>query len=178
LLGTGRHVVVSPTSSAGAILATAVFPLAGGDPARYAALAAALTVTVGLLFLGASLLKLGAISDFVSKPVLKGFMFGLGMTIAIKQLATLAGIGGIRGDFFVAAWQLLHSLAAVHAGTLVLGATALVFLFAASVRAPQLPGGLLALAAGIAVSWLFGLPQHGVAVVGTIEGGLPRPALP
>src|SRR5215470_16943415 len=74
IFGTSRQLAVTATSSSAAMLAALVAPIAMGDPARYAVLASAATVAAGLIFLVGGILKLGSVSEFISKPVLKGFV--------------------------------------------------------------------------------------------------------
>src|SRR5512135_3423899 len=71
MFGTSRHLAVTSTSSSAAMLAALVAPLAAGDAGRYIALVAAATIAAGLIFLAGGVLKLGSVSDFISKPVLK-----------------------------------------------------------------------------------------------------------
>ena len=168
-----RQLAVSATSSSAAMLAALVAPMALGDSARYATLASAAAVTAGLIFLAGGLLKLGSISEFISKPVLKGFVFGLALTIMVKQGHKFMGISAGQGNFFHQAWHVITSLREVNPWTLAVGATSLMLLFLLGVVAPRLPGALVVLVLGIlAVQWL-GLQQHGVETVGTIHTGTP-----
>src|SRR5271167_2006170 len=109
--GSSRQLVVSPTSASSAILAATVAPLAAADPGKFMVLASAVTLVLGGLFLVAGLFNLGFISDFISKPVLKGFVFGVALSIVIKQLPKLIGIVPGKGHAYE---QLLHTLR--HAG--------------------------------------------------------------
>src|SRR5271165_3011842 len=92
VFGSSRQLVVSPTSASSAILAATLAPLAAADPHKFAMLAAAVTLVLGGLFLLAGILKLGFVADFISKPVLKGFVFGVALSIVIKQLPKLLGV--------------------------------------------------------------------------------------
>src|SRR5438477_10250206 len=100
IFGTSRQLAVTATSSSAAMLSALVAPHASGDPARYAMLASAATVAAGLVFLAGGVLKLGAVSEFISKPVLKGFVFGLALTIMVKQAHKIMGISAGHGNFF------------------------------------------------------------------------------
>src|SRR5271170_3114854 len=94
IFGTSRQLAVTSTSSSAAMLAALVAPIAMADPARYMVLVSAATVAAGLIFLLGGVLKLGVVSEFISKPVLKGFVFGLGLTIMVKQAHKLMGTPG------------------------------------------------------------------------------------
>jgi sulfate permease, SulP family len=85
IFGTSRQLAVTSTSSSAAMLAALVAPLAAVNSARYMLLVSAVMIAAGFLFLLGGVLKLGVVSEFISKPVLKGFVFGLALTIIVKQ---------------------------------------------------------------------------------------------
>jgi sulfate permease, SulP family len=173
LLGTSRQLAVTPTSSSAAMLAALIAPLASGDPMRYKLLVSATTIVAGLIFILGGTLKLGAVSEFISKPVLKGFVFGLGLTIMVKQAHKLTGISSGNGNFFHQVWHVIGSVQEVNPWTVAVGVLALLFMFALGIVAPRLPSALVVLFLGIlAVTW-FGLTQHHVEVIGTIQAGMP-----
>src|ERR1035438_657569 len=107
VFGSSRQLAVSPTSASAAILAATVATLAADNPGKSVVLASAVSLVVGLLFLVAGTLKLGFISDFISKPVLRGFVFGIALTIVIKQLPKLLGIAKGTGPSYRQLWQTL-----------------------------------------------------------------------
>jgi sulfate permease, SulP family len=178
MFGTSRQLAVTPTSSSAAMLAALVAPIAAGDSARYAMLVSAATLMAGLVFIAGGVLKLGAVSEFISKPVLKGFVFGLGLTIMVKQAHKLLGVPAGHGNFFDQLWNVVLTIKTVNAWTLAVGAATIAILFLLGAAVPRLPSALVVLLLGIlSVSW-FGLHQHGVEVVGTIEAGMPSLSLP
>jgi sulfate permease, SulP family len=178
LLGTSRALVVGATSSTAALSAATVGSLAHGDAATFAALSAALALVVAVVFAAAGLLRLGGVSDLISKPILVGFLFGLGMTIAVGQLPKLLGVKGGSGNFFPKLWDLLGQLDETSGATLAVGAASVAVLVVLRRRAPTLPSSLIVLVAGIAVSAAAGLADHGVAVVGHIPSAFPTPEIP
>jgi high affinity sulfate transporter 1 len=178
LLGTSRTLVVSATSATAAVSASTVGPLANGDAARFAALSAALALVGAGVFAAAGALRLGGVSDLISKPVLTGFLFGLGLTIAVGQLPKMLGIEGGSGDFFEKAWSILGDLGDTHWATAAVGAASVAFLFLVRRLAPALPASLLLLIGAIAVSSALGLSDDGVDVVGQLPRALPDPAVP
>jgi len=178
LFGTSRQLAVTSTSSSAAMLAALVTPIALGDSDTYALLACAATLMAGLIFLAAGLLRLGAVSEFISKPVLKGFVFGLGLTIMVKQAHKLLGVPAGHGNFFHQAWNVLSTFNQVHLWTFAVGAAAIAIMLLLGAVAPKIPSALVVLVLGIlSVSW-FGLEQRGVEVVGTIQAGMPSLRLP
>jgi SulP family sulfate permease len=178
VFGSSRQLAVSPTSASAAILAATVAPLAAENAGKSVVLAAAVSLVVGLLFLLAGILKVGFISDFISKPVLKGFVFGIALTIIIKQLPKLSGIAKGTGPSYSQLWHILTHLAQANLWTIVTAAAALAILFLVDRYLPRVPGALLVLIAGIAISRIFELHTHAVDIVGAIPAGLPRPSFP
>jgi sulfate permease, SulP family len=178
LLGTSRQLVVSATTATAAVSAAAVGTLAHGDAARFAALSAALALITAVVFALAGALRLGAIADFISKPVMTGFLFGLGLVIALGQVPAVLGVKAGQGNFFPALADVLGELGDVHGATLAVGAASIAVLLLGRRLVPGLPWTLLVLVLGIAVSALLQLSDHGVAVVGHIPNALPDPAIP
>lgn len=178
LLGTSRSLVVGATTATAALSASAVGPLAHGDPKRFAALSAALALVAAAVFLAAGLLRLGGVFDLVSPPVMTGFLFGLGLTIAVGQLPKLIGIDERDGHFFTKLWRLLGELGDAHGWTVAVGLASVAALLALRRWAPALPGTLIVLVGAIAVSSALDLSGHGVAVVGHLPRAVPHPTLP
>ncbi len=176
LIGRSRYAIVSPTSSAAAVLAAGVVELAGPAGVAPLAVAATMVVLTGLLFALAAALRLGGLSQLVARPVLRGFAFGLAVVIAIGQLPHLAGLpGGHDEPAPRLLWRLLGAAGHSQPFALAAGLLALLLLYLGE-RLPRLPVGLLVVVLGILVSpWLAG---HGVATVGAIdlrpEWALPR----
>ena len=178
LLGTSRHVVAAGTSAAAVLLASTVVALHPAGSSGYLTDAAALVFATGLLFVLAGLCRLGFIVQFLSKPVIDGFVFGLAVFVTVKQLPKLFGVEGGLGDTIRQLGHLVRHLGDTHGITLVIGAAALVILFSGERWFPRIPGGLLVLVLGIAVSAGFDLSSHGVDVVGKVPSGLPSVSVP
>ncbi|MFE6307669.1 SulP family inorganic anion transporter [Nocardiopsis sp. NPDC057823] len=178
LFGSSRHLVVGPEGVLAALTLGIVAPLAGGDALRYAALAAALALLVGTVYLAAALLRLGFMADFLSRPVLLGFVNGTALLIAAVQLGKLFGIPTEARGFFPVLWEVAAGLGDTHVPTLVLSAALLALALVLRRFVPAVPGALVVVAAAIAVSALGDLAGRGVAVVGEVAAGLPAPRLP
>jgi SulP family sulfate permease len=179
LIGTSRQLVVSATTATAAVSAATVGPLAHGDAARFAALSAALAIVVAVVLGLGGALRLGAVADLVSKPVMTGFLFGLGLTISIAQLPSLLGVPAAgSGNFFPQLWDLLGHLDDITTATLAVGAGSLAVLVLGRRLLPRIPSTLLVLALGVAVSSLLHLDDHGVDIVGDIPHALPDLAAP
>jgi SulP family sulfate permease len=178
VFGTSRHVVAAATSAAAVLLASSVGGLAGADAARYMSDAAGLVLFCGGLFMIAGLLRLGFVAQFLSRPVMEGFVFGLAIFVTVSQLPKLFGIEKGSGDTIKQFVHLIGHLGDTSGATLAVGAGALVLLFAVERFAPKIPGGLAALVLGILVSSAFSLSEHGVKIVGHVPSGLPTPGIP
>ncbi len=182
LLGTSRQHVVGPDSTLAALTGVTVAPLAmvGGqvDPARYAALAAALALTMGLLLFLAGTLRLGFVADFFGKPVLLGYINGVALIVISTQLGKLLGISVGADDFFAIVREVFSELGDANGPTVLLSAGLLAAAVATRRIVPALPPSLVVLALGLMVAALVDLEDHGIAVVGEVAGGLPSFGLP
>ncbi|HEY7359867.1 MAG TPA: sulfate permease, partial [Streptosporangiaceae bacterium] len=178
LLGSSRSLSMGPESTTALMTAAAIGPLAAGDPARYALLAATLAIGVGLFAMLAGLLRLGFVADLLSRPVLIGFLAGVAVIMIAGQLKQLTGVPATARTFVGEVVAFLGGLGYAQPATVLLAAFVLVFLFVARARWPRLPGPLIAVLLAAAAVRLGDLDQHGVAVVGTIPPGLPTPGLP
>ena len=178
VFGTSRHLIAAATSAAAVLLASSVGGLAGSDASRYASDAAVLVIFCGGLFLVAGVLRLGFVAQFLSRPVIEGFVFGLAIFVTVGQLPKLFGIKKGSGDTIAQFVHLIAHLGDTSAATLAVGAGALGLLFAVERLAPKIPGGLVALVLGILLSSAFSLSSHGVKIVGHVPSGLPTPGVP
>src|SRR5215813_4756061 len=158
--------------------ASAVGPLAGGDPARTAALAAATALLGGVLMLLAAGMRVGIVADFLSQPVLIGYMTGASLILVSTQLGKLFGIKLEQQDFFPLLLELAAKLGQTHVLTLCLGLGFLGLLLAARHWVPKLPGALVIVVVALVISIVFDLERHGVKVIGRVPRGLPLPRLP
>jgi len=174
LLGSSRFAIVSATSSSAAVLGAAISSLAGGDGALRAQFAVGIVLAAGICFLLAAAARLGSITDYISRPVLRGFAFGLAVVIIVGQLAIMAHVHLAHPDPLRRLYQLGQEFGRWDRLSLLIGALALVLLFALS-RWRALPGGLLVIALGIAAARYFDLQHRGVAIVGPIELSLQAP---
>ena len=178
LFGSSRQLIVGPDTAMAALVAVVVVPLAPGDPGRLALLAAGLGVMVGMLCLLGGVLRLGFVANFLSKPVIVGFMHGLALVIVVAQLPKVLGLKSNGETTLEQAVSLLRRLGDTNLVSLGIGVGTFAVILLCRRFAPRVPGAVLALAAsGLAVV-LLGLDKQGVAVVGRIPTGLPGLSLP
>ena len=176
--GSSRQVIVGPDIAISLLVASAIIPLAGGDPSRAAALAATVAVLSGLLLLLGAGAKIGAIADFLSKPVLVGYMTGAALILMASQLDKLFGVHLDHNDFFPRLVELAGKLHQAHGLTLLFGLELLAIILALRRVAPKIPAALVVVVAAIAASRALGLEERGVDVVGAFPRGLPGFAVP
>ncbi|MGL4648304.1 MAG: SulP family inorganic anion transporter [Caldilineaceae bacterium] len=178
LFGTSKQLIMGPEATTAIMTAAAVAPLAGGDPVRYAALAAMTAVLVGLLALLARVVRLGFITDFLSKPILVGYIFGTTLIVIGSQLGKMFGIKIESDEFFQQVVEVLSRLDEAHLLTVALGIVSLATLIIIRRINRTLPGPLVIVVAAILVSYFFDLQAKGVAIVGPVPAGLPNATLP
>src|SRR4029077_3709047 len=145
VLGSSRQLSVGPESTPRMRTATALEPLAAGDPGRYAALAATAALIVGALCFVAGLARLGFLADLRSRPVLIGYMTGVAVIMIGSQLGKVTGVS-VEGDEFI---DQMRSFAAglneVHWPTIGFSAAVLLLLLVLGSLVPRLPGPLIAI---------------------------------
>lgn len=178
LLGSSRQLMVGPESTTAIMTAAAVAPLAAGDPALYAVLAAAAAVIVGIICFAAGLARLGFLADVFSLPTLVGYLTGVGFLMIGGQLEELSGVP-VDGDSFVAqAWSFLTDLDQIDWTTFLVGLGTLAFLIVLRVKVPRAPGALIAILMSTAIAVVLGLEADGIILVGDIPSGVSGLSLP
>ena len=174
LLSSSRHTTVTVTSAISLLVGSTLGPIAGGDPAHYAAMAAATAVMVAALALLARLFRAGAIVNFISESVLVGFKCGVALYLASSQLPKLCGIKGGHGDFWEKSAAFLRHLPETNPASLGMGATALMVLFLGKKFIPRIPVALAVVIAGLIIGANFDLAARGVKMLGEVPQGLPE----
>jgi high affinity sulfate transporter 1 len=178
LVGSSRHLGVGPEPGTAILAATGVAPLAAGDPQRYAVLMAALALCVAAVCFIGALARLGFLADLLSRPVLVGYITGVGLVLLSSQLSKLTGVPIEADKFFGRMVDFLTGLDEIEAATFAMGVICLGAILVLRWKAPTLPSVLLVVVAATSVTWAFGLDEDGIKVVGDIPAGLPTPALP
>jgi high affinity sulfate transporter 1 len=178
VLGTSSVLKVEPSPSMAVMSAVIVAPLALGDYAYYVTLSAALALVVGLILVGAGLARMGFLADFLAKPVVTGFLFGLALLIIIGQLPSLFGLPSGSGSALNQLGELITSIGETNPWTLAISLVSFFTLLLFRRYAPTLPGALVVIALSILAVLAFNLEELGVAVVGPIPSGLPTPRIP
>ncbi|PBQ27724.1 SulP family inorganic anion transporter [Shewanella algae] len=174
LLGTSRQLIVGPDAATCAVIAAVVTPLAAGDAKVHWQLVMTMTLMTGIWCLLASRFRLGVLAEFLSRPILMGLLNGVAITIIVGQFSKIFGFSFDSRYLLERLAGGAEYLSRTHWPTLGMSlATLLVFLLVKRLR-PQLPASMVAIAVAGLLVWLFDLQQYQLAVVGTIEGGLPE----
>jgi SulP family sulfate permease len=177
-LGSSRHLAIGPTSAISLLVGVSIAPMAAGDPARFAQIAALVALLVAVLAAVAWALRLSTLSSFVSDTILVGFKAGAGLSIAVTQLPSALGVRG-GGDHFLERIATLWTQLG-DANPVVVGVTliALAMLVLGDRLLPGRPVALAVVALSIVAATILHLGDRGVATVGAIPAGLPSIALP
>jgi sulfate permease, SulP family len=194
LLGTSRALSVGPVAVVSLMTATAVGKIASGGTVEYATAAIALAMISGLMLLAMGLLRFGFLANFLSHPVVSGFITASGLVIGLSQLRHILGIDAAGDNLLDLGGALFANLGDTNSSTLVTGVAAIVFLAwarqglqpllqqlglpetAATILAKA--GPVLVILVTVAASYTLNFEQRGVALVGEVPSGLPSLALP
>jgi SulP family sulfate permease len=194
IFGTSRALAVGPVAVVSLMTAAAIGDVAEAGTAGYAVAALTLAGLSGLILLAMGMLRLGFLANFLSHPVIAGFITASGILIAVSQLKHLLGVPASGGTLPEMLWSLLQHLGDISNFTLFIGMASAAFLFwvrhglkpllvrcglgprAADMGAKA--GPVIAVAVSTIIVWRFELDQHGVAVVGDVPRGLPPLTLP
>lgn len=179
LFGPSRILVLGPDSSLAAVILAVVLPLSGGDPLRAIALASSMAIVSGAVCIGAGLIKLGFVTELLSKPIRYGYMNGIALTVLLSQVPKLLG-------FSFESHGPLRDLGSIIKGIIggrvnwtafLIGAGALLTIFA--LKRSKVPGLLIAVAGATSIVGIFGLSKSaGVSVLGSLPQGLPAFEVP
>lgn len=179
LLGTSRPLSVTSTSAIAMLTAAQVTAItASGTGIHAVAVAATLAVLTGGILIGARLLRLGFLANFISKPVLIGFEAGVGVVILVGQLKSVLGVHVASTTTLGTLLELPGLLPQIHGATLLTGLAGIAVLLLAPRLFPRLPAALVWVGLSITASAVFGLEALGVKSVGAVPSGLPSFALP
>jgi high affinity sulfate transporter 1 len=178
VLGSSPHLVVGPVSTVSVLTGSLVADMSHGNPAEAVAIASALAIGAGIGLLIGGIARLGWAAEFMSRPIVTGFVFGLVLLIILGEIPSLLGLPPVQGDVMSRTWSILTELALYTPATVLMGVGALIILFVGSHFLPRLPWGLIVLILGIVISSQLDLTADGVAIVGAVPQGLPPIGLP
>jgi SulP family sulfate permease len=178
VLGSSPQLIVGPASTVAIVSGSLIADIARNNPQDAVAITSALAIAAGIVLGAIGLLRIAWLAEFLSKPIVTGFVFGLTVTIIIGELPTLLGIAKPPGDLIGVLFRTIRNITEAHLATAIVGGVALVLLFGGRRISQSVPWGLVTLVVGVAASNLFDLQARGVAVVGAVPAGLPPIGLP
>ena len=174
IFGTSRQLMVNPDAAACAMIAAAIAPLAGNNAELYLSLTIALTLMTGLFCIVASYFRLGALADFLSKPILVGFLNGVAISIFLGQIGKLLGFSVESSGIIPRLLEVLGKIPLIHGATLAVGLASFALLLACVRWLPRLPAALAVLVVAGAATAVLELDSQGVTVLGPVPAGLPQ----
>jgi high affinity sulfate transporter 1 len=181
IFGSSPHLDVGPSSAVAALSFSVVAGILGVSAVQseeWVLLSIALALMVGIFLILGGFLRLGVLADFLSRPVLDGFVVGVAVSIAVGQLDKILGYEP-EGYYFVPdLLKFIFHLNLIHWPTAIVGAVSLALLFAMHRFTPKLPAALVVLFLSIIASTLLDFEAMGIHIVGEIPAGLPNFGLP
>src|SRR6516162_10120512 len=173
-----RHVIVGPDAAVAIMVGAAVGPLSGGDPGQAVTLSTGLALLVAIILLLAGWLKLGGIAEFLSSPVMLGFMNGAAVVIIVSQIGKLCGISLHQENSLQRLLEWGTSLTETHWLTLVLGLAGIGTLATLRWWRPAIPGTIVVFALALIAGRFFDFPGMDVSVIGAVDTRIPTPVPP
>jgi len=178
VFGSSRHLVVAADSATAAILAAGLAGLATAGTAEYTALAGLLALLAAGFLVAARAARLGFLADFLSRTVLVGFLTGVGIHVAVGQIAGMLGVGNLGHGPFAQLWNDGRQIAQTNPVDAAISATVLGVVFGARAISRRIPGALLAVVGATVASGVLDLEAAGAHLVGSVPSGLPSFGLP
>ncbi len=174
LVVSSRQVVASPDAAAAALVASSVGGLAAAGSADYATMAMAQAIICGVMFILLSVFKLGFLANFLSKPILVGFVGGLALDILVSQVAKMLGVKiDSGGEFVEKLTDLIAGLGTVNPWSLLISVCALAILLVGRRLLAAVPWALIVLVAATVTVMVTPAVEAGVAVLGEVPAGPP-----
>jgi SulP family sulfate permease len=174
LLGSNPQMSVGADSTIAPLFAVGIARLAPAGSAHYVDLVGILAVMVGVIVALIGLLRLGWIADFLSAPIITGFLAGVAVIIVVHQLPDLFGLASVSGSTLNRISVVVSHLGDSNGWALGIGAAVFAIVMAAERIDRKLPGALVGLVGSTVAVGVFGLHAHGVSILGAIAHGAPR----
>lgn len=178
IFGTSRQLSMGPTSDVAILVGATLGGLALASFTEYAALAAFTAILTGIFALIARILRMGFLVKLISKPVLKGFLAGVCLYIAVSQLPKLFGLHGASGGFFDRIFFIVTNYAQFNLPSIIIGVGGIIFLLIVRQKFKKVPGALILIIASIILMSVTNLSDLGVTVLGQIPAQLPTFGVP
>jgi SulP family sulfate permease len=178
LFTSSRHVIVGPDAAVAIMVGAAVGPLGEADPGQVIVLSTWLALLVGLVLLTAAWLRLGAVAELLSSPVMLGFMNGAAVVIIGSQIGKMCGISLNRDETLERLLEWAKRLGETHTLTVACGAGAIALLAGLRWQFPKAPGTIAVFAIALVAGRIVDFKSLGLATIGTVDTQLPSPVPP
>jgi high affinity sulfate transporter 1 len=175
LFGGSKLLVFAAAGSVAAVSASVVGNLSGGDQSTAVTLTAALALATGVVFVVAGLVRLGWVTNFMSKAIMAGFIMGMSIQIIVGQFGKLFGVTVSDGNTFEKLWSAISQIGDWNWTATVIGVGSLLLIFAIQRFIPKLPAALTAV---VISSVIVAMAGPNIDLVAEIPQGLPSFALP
>lgn len=179
IFGTSRQLAVAPIATDSLLVASGVALIATEGTETYIAYAIILAFLMGIFQLIFGLLRMGFITNLLSKPVLSGFISAVAITIGLSQLKHLLGVDIAKNNrLYLFVPEVVKSLNQIHWLTFFIGAIGIAFIFILKKATKKIPGSVAVVALSILAVFLFNLDKQGLKIIGEIPSGLPSFGVP
>jgi len=178
LFTSSRHVIAGPDAAVAILVGGAIGPLSGGDPSQAIVLSTWLALLTAILLLLGAWLKLGGVAEFLSSPVMLGFMNGAAVVIIISQIGKLCGISLQHDNSLERLVEWARRIGETHWLTLILGITGIAILAAIRTWIPRVPGTIVVFALALIAGRLLDFAAMNVSVIGAVDTHIPKPIPP
>ncbi len=173
LLGSSKEAKIGPDSVSATLMAATIFAISSGNSELNLQLAVLITITTGLFMFIAGFLKFGFISNFLSKPILIGYMNGIALILIISQLEKFTGIKTDGSNSLMNVWDLFHKIGMIHLPTLMLGTASVIFIIIVKKISSKIPAQLILLVLSVLLERIFNLSGQGIKLTQEIGNAFP-----
>ncbi|CAI3955942.1 MFS superfamily (SUL1) (PDB:3NY7) [Commensalibacter communis] len=178
IFGSSPFLIVGPDTAVSNIVGVSLTAFALTTPDARIQGAAAIAIGVGIVSIIAGKLRFGFIANFLSRPILTGYLAGIGIQLVISQLSVITRIYSPPGNFFEQTLFFINHLSSIHWMTFGLSIIFFIFIRACTYYKPSIPAPIITVIISILLSWGFSLNQHGIMMLGTLPSGLPSFHIP
>jgi SulP family sulfate permease len=178
LFSTSRQLSVGPDSTIGPMMAVGIGAIAAANAPGYGAQMALLALLVGVAVMAAAVARLGFLADLLSRPVMSGFLSGVGITVVVGQLHVLLGLPTAPGGTLDRIADVARHLGGVNGATFGVAVLVLAIVGIGERIGRRFPGALVAVVGSLLAVVALDLPARGVAILGSVPAGLPSPTVP
>ena len=179
LFGSSAILSTGPVAMTSLLTAASIAPLAAAGTEQFYTYAILLALLAGMIQIGFGLARMGVLLNFLSQPVLMGFINAAALIISLSQIPALLGISIKQSKhLLVDTWNVMVNFDSLHGMSLAIGLGAIALLFVFKKFFPKLPGVLITVGLFTWISYATGFSEHGGRVVGDIPTGLPSLTVP